>query len=114
MCFCLVANLTAFHVLQMVLFEVAIVVYTCCAMSPMTHIVTHQVRTDADVGATLEPRAAAQALGVLEGGDDEGESVGVGAPAVSVVPQGDKVGPGDDEAVAAHRPRLRVTSDVSL
>ena len=71
-------------------------------MATVTHIVTHQVRTDADVGATLKARVAAQALGVLEGGDDKGEAVGVGAPAVSVVPQGDKVGPGDDEAVAAH------------
>ena len=71
-------------------------------MATVTHIVAHQVRTDADVGATLEPGAATQALGVLEGRDDEGEAVGVGAPAVRVVSQSDKVGPGDDEAVAAH------------
>ena len=71
-------------------------------MATVTHIVTHQVRTDADVGPTLEAGAAAQTLGVLEGRDDEGEAVGVGAPAVSAVSQGHKVGPGDDEAIAAH------------
>ena len=71
-------------------------------MTTVTDSITHQVIVDADVGAALVTMSTAQALRVLEGGDDEGEAVGVGAPAVRVVPQRDEVGPGDDESIAAH------------
>ena len=76
--------------------------------------VTDQVRADADVSVALESLGAAEALGVLESRDDEAEAVVLGAPAVGLISQCHKVGPGDDEPVAAHRAGLGVTGDVSL
>ena len=83
-------------------------------MAAVTDAVTDQVRADADVGVALEAADTAEALGVLESRNDEAEAVAGGAPAVGVVAEGDVVGPGDDEPVAAHRAGLGVTGDVGL
>ena len=77
-------------------------------------LTTHQIRADADVGVTLESVSTSKGLGVLESRDDEVESIVGRSPAVGVVPQGDEVGPGDDEPVTAHTQWLGVTRDVSL
>ena len=63
---------------------------------------------------TLKAIATTQSLRVLESRDDKVESIVGRSPAVGVVPQGDEVGPGDDEPVTAHTQRLGVTRDVSL
>ena len=76
--------------------------------------VTDQVRADADVSVALESLGAAEVLGVLESRDDETEAVVLSAPAVGLISQCHKVGPRDDEPVAAHRAWLGVTGDVSL
>ena len=83
-------------------------------VAAVTDAVTDQVRADADVGVALEAADTAEALGVLESRNDEAEAVAGGSPAVGVVAQGDVVGPGDDEPVAAHRAGLGVTGDVGL
>ena len=83
-------------------------------VSTVTDAVTDQVRTDTDVRVALKAASTAECLGVLESCDDEAEAVVGGAPAVRVVAQGDVVGPGDDEPVAAHRAGLGVTGDVGL
>ena len=62
----------------------------------------------------LKAIATTKGLCILESRDDEVESVVGGPPAVCVVSQGHEVGPGDDEAIAAHRAGLGVTQDVSL
>ena len=71
--------------------------------------VAHEVVVDADAAvAALElvaaaaggPAAARAALRVPEGSDDELEAVGVGAPAVRAVAEGDEVGAGVDDAGA--------------
>ena len=84
------------------------------AMAAVTDAVTDQVRADTDVGVALESLSTAECLRVLESCDDEAEPVVGGAPAVGVVAEGDVVGPGDDEPIAAHRAWLGVTGDVSL
>ena len=83
-------------------------------MAAVTHTVTDEVRTDADVGVTLKAASTAESLSVLESRDDEREAVVGGAPAVCVVAECHVVGPGDDEPIAAHRAGLRVARYVSL
>ena len=83
-------------------------------MAAVTHTVTDEVRTDADVGVTLKAASTAESLSVLESRDDEREAVVGGAPAVCVVAECHVVGPGDDEPIAAHRAGLRVAGYVSL
>ena len=83
-------------------------------MATVTDAVTDQVGTDTDVRVALKASSTAECLGVLESRDDEAEAVAGGAPAVRVVAEGDVVGPGDDEPIAAHRVWLGVTGDVSL
>ena len=83
-------------------------------MATVTDAVTDQVRADTDVRVALKAACTAEGLGVLESCDDEAEPVVGGAPAVRVVAEGDVVGPGDDEPVAAHRAGLGITRDVSL
>ena len=83
-------------------------------MAAVTNAVTDQVGADTDVGVALKAASTAEGLGVLESCDDEAEPVVGGAPAVRVVAEGDVVGPGDDEPIAAHRAGLGVTRDVSL
>ena len=90
------------------------VIVLILAMAAVTDAVTDQVRTDTDVGVALESLSTAECLRVLESCDDEAEPVVGGAPAVRVVAEGDVVGPGDDEPIAAHRAGLGVTRDVSL
>ena len=75
-------------------------------MAAVTHTVTDEVRTDADVGVTLKAASTAESLSVLESRDDEREPVVGGAPAVCVVSECHVVGPGDDEPIAAHRAGL--------
>ena len=83
-------------------------------MAAVTDAVTDQVGTDTDVRVALKASSTAKGPGVLESGDDEGEAVAGGAPAVCVVAESDVVGAGDDEPIAAHRAGLGVTGDVSL
>ena len=83
-------------------------------MAAVADAVTDQVRADADVSVALKAAGTAEGPGVLESRDDETEAVAGGAPAVRVVAEGDVVGPGDDEPIAAHRAWLGVTGDVSL
>ena len=83
-------------------------------MAAVTDAVTDQVRADADVGVALEAADTAEALGVLESRNDEAEAVVLSAPAVGLVSESHKVGPGDDEPVAAHGAGLGVTGDVGL
>ena len=83
-------------------------------VAAVTDAVTDQVRADADVSVALESLGAAEVLGVLESRDDEAEAVVLGAPAVGLISQRHKVGPRDDEPIAAHRAWLGVTGDVSL
>ena len=84
------------------------------AVAAVTDAVTDQVRADTDVRVALKAACTAEGLGVLESCDDESEPVIGGAPAVRVVAEGDVVGPGDDEPVAAHGAGLGVTGDVGL
>ena len=83
-------------------------------VAAVTDAVTDQVRADADVGVALESLGTAEVLRVLESRDDEAEAVVLSAPAVGLVSQCHKVGPGDDEPVAAHGAGLGVTGDVGL
>ena len=83
-------------------------------VAAVTDAVTDQVRADADVGVALESLGTAEVLRVLESRDDEAEAVVLSAPAVGLVSQSHKVGPGDDEPVAAHGAGLGVTGDVGL
>ena len=83
-------------------------------MAAVTDAVTDQVGADADVSVALKAASTAEGLGVLESCDDEGEPIVLSAPAVCLISQRHKVGPGDDESVAAHRAWLGVTGDVSL
>ena len=83
-------------------------------MSAVTDPVADQVGTDADVGVALKAAGTAESLSILESRDDESEAIVGGSPAVSMVAEGDVVGPGDDEPVAAHGVWLGVTRDVSL
>ena len=83
-------------------------------MAAVTDAVTDQVGTDTDVRVALKAASTAEGLGVLESCDDEAEPVVLRAPAVRLISQRHKVGPGDDEPTAAHRAWLGVTGDVSL
>ena len=83
-------------------------------MATVTDAVTDQVRTDTDVSVALESLRTAECLRVLESCDDEGEPIVLSAPAVRLISQRHKVGPRDDEPIAAHRTWLGVTGDVSL
>ena len=83
-------------------------------MAAVTNAVTDQVRADTDVGVALKAASTAEGLGVLESCDDEGEPIVLSAPAVRLISERHKVGPGDDEPIAAHRAGLGVARDVSL
>ena len=83
-------------------------------VAAVTDAVTDQLGVDTDVRVALESLSTAECLRVLESCDDEGEAVVLSSPAVRLISERHKVGPGDDEPIAAHRAGLRVARYVSL
>ena len=71
-------------------------------MPAVVDVVADQVLADADHRVALKARHTAKRLNVLESSYHKRKPIVLGAPAICVVPQGNKVGTGDDEPLRTH------------
>jgi len=90
-----------------------IIIHLILPMATMTNIVTHQVWADANEGVTLKSICTTKCLRILESRYNKSEPIVFSAPTVSLVPQGHKVGPRDDEPIGSNWAGLGVTGNVS-